>query len=135
MDAIRLSDLSFYAHHGVALEERSLGQRFVVDVRVDIDLRQASRSDGLDATIDYGLIWQAVREAVQGPPLRLIESVAERVAFLVLGRFSPVAGVWVRVSKPGAPIAGAANGIVAVEISRTRADLRADAELLGHESP
>ncbi len=120
--------MSFYAHHGVAAEERSLGQRFLVDVRIDVDLLEASRGDDLATTVDYSLLWEAIRDAVQGPPLHLIESVAQRVAMVLLHRFTPVAGVWVRLSKPGAPIVGAPNGIVAVEITRTRADLADDAE-------
>ena len=123
MDAIHLSAMSFYAHHGVAAEERSLGQRFLVDVRLELDLRAAAQTDDLDATVDYALVWETVRSAVEGAPLKLIESVGERVARAVLRRFDRVDGVWVRVSKPAAPIAGATTGGVAVELTRRRAEL------------
>jgi dihydroneopterin aldolase len=65
-------------------------------------------------------VWQAVRDAVEGEPVNLIETLAERVARTVLDRFAIVESVWVRVEKPGAPVAGAAAGLVAVEITRDR---------------
>ena len=123
VDAICLSGLSFYAYHGVAVEERSLGQRFVVDVRLELDLGPAGRSDNLELTVDYAELWQAVSAAVQGPPLKLLESVGERVAATILDRFERVGRVWVRLSKPGAPIAGASTGAVAVELTRERRDI------------
>ena len=135
MDAIHLSGMSFYAHHGVAPEERSLGQRFVVDVRLELDLRGAARSDDLGSSVDYALVWEAVRSAVEGPPLKLIESVGERVAETLLRRFRPVDRVWVRIGKPGAPIAGAPTGSVAIELSRHRADLGAAPDASTSDGP
>jgi dihydroneopterin aldolase len=119
-DAIELSGLAFYAHHGALAEERTLGQRFVVDVRLELDLRAAGRSDDLARTVNYADVWLAVREAVEGPPLNLVEAVAERVAAAILERFEPVDALSVRVFKPAAPIAGAVVGDVAVEIWRRR---------------
>ena len=124
MDAIHLWGLSFYAYHGVAAEERALGQRFVVDLRLDLDLGPAARSDDFGLTVDYAEVWGVVSAAVEGPPLKLIESVGERVADALLERFSRIQSVWVRLSKPGAPIAGASTGSVAVELTRARASVR-----------
>jgi dihydroneopterin aldolase len=120
-DAIVLRGLTFYAHHGALAEERSLGQRFVVDARLELDLAPAGRSDDLARTVNYADVWLAIREAVEGPPLNLVEAVAERVASAVLGRFDPVDAVWVRIFKPAAPIVGAVVGDVSVEIWRNRA--------------
>ena len=116
--------LAFYAHHGALAAERTLGQRFVVDVRLELDLRAAGRADDLTLTVNYADVWLAVRDAVEGPPLNLVEAVAERVADAVLTRFEPVYAVLVRVFKPAAPIAGAAVGDVAVENWRRRISVR-----------
>lgn len=120
MDAIELIGMSFYGYHGVRAEERTLGQRFVVDVRLELDLAPAGRSDDLERTVNYAQVWQAVREVVEGRPFNLIESVGEQLAANLLGRFEVVEAVRVRVAKPTAPIKGAQVGDVTVELTRTR---------------
>jgi 7,8-dihydroneopterin aldolase/epimerase/oxygenase len=119
-DAIFLEGLQFYGYHGVAAEERALGQRFAVDVELALDLRAAGRGDDLGASVDYGAVHERVRAVVEGPPRRLIEAVAEAIADALLAAF-PVEAVVVTVRKPAAPIPGAALGAAGVRIRRARA--------------
>ncbi len=121
MDRILLRDLAFFAYHGVKPEERTLGQRFLVDLELRLDLRAAGASDNLSLTVDYGQAYRVTREVVEGPGCQTIEAVAERVAAALLAHFPALREVVVRVKKPWAPIAGAHFGVVAVEITRTRA--------------
>jgi 7,8-dihydroneopterin aldolase/epimerase/oxygenase len=121
-DRILLRDLAFYGYHGVHQEEKRLGQRFRVDLALELDLALAGREDSLAATIDYGVAYRVVREVVEGPSRDTIEAVAEASAAALLDRFSQLEAVQVRVSKPGAPIAGAVVGLVAVEIERRRVE-------------
>jgi dihydroneopterin aldolase len=120
MDAILLRGLTFYGYHGARAEERALGQRFVVDLRLELDLRTAGVSDDLADTVDYSRVHRAVADVLEGEPRNLIESVAERIAAVLLDRFPPIRLVHVTVWKPGAPLAGATAGSVAVELSRAR---------------
>jgi dihydroneopterin aldolase len=124
MDAIHLQGMTFYGHHGVRAEERTLGQRFTLDVRLELDLGPAGRSDNVDETVNYAHVWRAVRDVVEGPPVDLIERLGERVAAALLEQFLPVRRVRVRVEKPWAPIAGAHLTTVAVELTRGRPDDR-----------
>lgn len=55
-DAIHLRGLEFYAYHGVLPEEQVLGQRFLIDMDMFSDLRQAGSSDQVGDTIHYGCI-------------------------------------------------------------------------------
>ena len=126
MDTIELRGLTFYGYHGAHDEEQRLGQRFVVDVRMGIDLGPAGRRDDLSLTADYGLIAETVRGIVEGPPFRLIEALAESIAAAILEGHALVAEVQVRVAKPSAPVAVAPTGLVAVEIRRRRATASAD---------
>ena len=119
-DRIILKGLQVFARHGVRPEEKRLGQRFVVDVRLELDLRAAGRSDDLSQAVNYAEVWQAIRDVVEGPPLNLVEALAERVAEAILARFELVDAVWVRIFKPAAPIVGAVVGDVSVEIWRER---------------
>lgn len=112
--------MAFYGYHGAREEERRLGQRFLVDVELRLDLAAAGRSDDLAQTVDYAQVYRAVRGVVEGPARRLIEAVAEGVADELLGRFAAVQEVRVRVRKPWAPIAGSQIGWVGVEVTRGR---------------
>lgn len=118
-DRIILSGLAFYGYHGVNPEERRLGQRFGVDVELEVDLGRAGRSDDLDDTVSYALVFDLTRAIVEGPARNLIEAVAEEVAATVLARTNATA-VTVRLTKPWAPIKGIVAGQVAVEIQRSR---------------
>lgn len=122
-DRIRLEGMQFYGYHGVHPEEQKLGQRFVVDVEVELDLSAAGRSDDLEHTVNYAELYRAVQAVVEGPSKRLIEAVAEAIAERVRaacghGRSGTVR---VRVAKPWAPIRGSVLSTVAVEIERTLA--------------
>ena len=102
-DTITLSGLRVRAHHGVYDFERENGQDFVVDLVVGIDLQPASTSDDVAATIHYGELAEKVAATVAADPVDLIETVAERVADLVLA-YPAAISVRVTVHKPDAPI-------------------------------
>ena len=120
MDRIELGGLTFYGYHGAFDEERRLGQRFVVDLRLGLDLSAAGRQDDLNQTVDYGKVAETVRAIVEGRPYRLIEALAEALAAAILTGYPLVSQVNVRVEKPSAPVAAAPSGLIAVEIGRTR---------------
>src|SRR3712207_5695455 len=79
-DRISLRGIAAQGHHGVFGFEREQGQRFVVDVVCNVDLRQAAATDDLQATVDYGALAQAVVADIEGSPLNLIEALADRIA-------------------------------------------------------
>lgn len=117
-DRIVIEGLEVWAHHGVLPHERELGQRFVVDVALEVDLAPAGASDALAETVDYGALAQAIHDRVAGERHDLLERVAERVAELVLDE-PLVRSVEVAVRKPSAPLTVAA-GEVRVEVRRSR---------------
>ncbi|GAA3600250.1 dihydroneopterin aldolase [Klugiella xanthotipulae] len=102
-DTITLTGLECFAYHGVFDHERERGQRFVIDVTVDVDLRAASRSDDLGQTIHYGELAEAVVASVERDPVDLLETLAERVAATVL-LSAAARATRVTVHKPDAPI-------------------------------
>lgn len=121
-DRILLVGLSFYGYHGVRPEERSVGQRFLVDLELELDLRRAGGSDDLADTVDYAAVGQVVREVVEGPPRCLLEAVAEAVAARLLDEFRTIDAVLVRVKKPLAALAGRRLEYAAVEVRRERSE-------------
>jgi len=117
-DSISLTGLRVFAHHGVYDFEREAGQEFVIDVTVWLDLAAPAASDDVAGTIHYGELAVEVTDAVRRDPVDLIETVAERVASVVLAH-DAASAVRVTVHKPDAPI-DVPFGDVAVSILRGR---------------
>jgi dihydroneopterin aldolase len=119
LDTLTLSGLEVFAHHGVFDFERENGQTFLLDLTVWLDTAGAAAGDDLVQTLHYGELAVEVAEAAAAEPVDLIETLAERVASLVLAH--PVARrVTVTVHKPDAPIP-VPFADVAITITRPRA--------------
>jgi dihydroneopterin aldolase len=103
LDTLTLTGLEVFAHHGVFDFERADGQTFLLDLTVWLDTVGAAEEDDLAQTLHYGELAVEVAEAAAAEPVDLIETLAERIASLVLAH--PVAQrVRVTVHKPDAPI-------------------------------
>ncbi|CAN1173403.1 Dihydroneopterin aldolase 1 [Linum perenne] len=122
-DKLILRGMKFHGFHGVKKEERSLGQKFLVDVDAWMDLRPAGESDQLTDTINYADIYRIVEEVVEGPAQNLLESVAERIARTVLVKYSVISAVLVKIGKPHVAVRGDVD-YLGVEILRRRDDDR-----------
>src|SRR3712207_922278 len=121
-DEILLEGMRFYAYHGVNPEEQALGQRFLVDVVLAVDLRPAGQSDDLANTVSYSAVYKIVRGIAEGEPRQLIEAVAEEIAGAILTGFPLVVRVTVTVRKPEAPMKGSMLDAAGVRITRSRHD-------------
>jgi dihydroneopterin aldolase len=120
LDTIVLEGMHFVGYHGTRSAENELGQRFVVDVALFCDLHAAGQSDDLAQTVDYSQVHDQVRAIVEGPPLRLTEAVAERIAAAILREQPLVQAVRVKVAKPNVRLGTTVLHGSAVEIVRER---------------
>ncbi|MET4584031.1 dihydroneopterin aldolase [Conyzicola nivalis] len=118
LDQIVLTGLRASAFHGVFENERRDGQVFVLDVTVHLDFAAAAAADDLESTIHYGVLAEEIVTAVERDPVDLIETVAERIAQVVLTHRAAQL-VTVTVHKPSAPITVPFDD-VAVTITRGR---------------
>ena len=116
-DYIRLQGMEFYGYHGALAAEKELGQRFIVDLALLMDLKAAGVSDDLGKTINYAEVYEVVKEVVTGPSYDLIEAVAEEIADRLLKEYQPLESIVVVIKKPEVPIAGVLKN-VEVEIER-----------------
>lgn len=96
---IELVGLVVFGRHGYLEEERRLGQRFLVDLRVDVR-GEAPATDQIEDTVDYRRLAELVREVFAGPERFLLEGLAGAIADGILERFPAVERAWVRVRKP-----------------------------------
>jgi len=118
-DAIFVNGLVLHAYHGVMPHEGKVGQPFVLDIVLDIDLTDASRTDKLRHTVSYELLVRTVSEAFCARRYRLVEAAAGAVADAVLERYPPPRSIRITVRKPHAPIAATFDD-VGVTITRAR---------------
>ena len=105
-DRIVLAGMAFEARHGVNDWEKEQAQRFEVDVELILRTRDAGTSDELAQTIDYREVYDAVRRVLEGPPVDLIETLAESIARDVLAANRRARKVIVRVRKPDVQLGG-----------------------------
>ena len=120
-DAIFVNGLVLHAYHGVMPHEGKVGQPFVLDLMLDIDLAEASRTDKLKNTVSYELLVKTVSEAFCARRYRLVEAAAAAgaVADAVLNRYPSIHSIRITVRKPHAPIAATFDD-VGVIITRAR---------------
>ena len=118
-DTVFVTGLALHAYHGVMQHEADVGQTFTLDIVIDIDLSEASRSDRLAHTVGYDQVVEVASRVFCAKRYRLVEAAAGAVAAAVLERFPRVARVRVTVHKPHAPIA-ATFADVGVTIVRAR---------------
>jgi 7,8-dihydroneopterin aldolase/epimerase/oxygenase len=118
-DAIFVNGLVIHAYHGVMPHEAKVGQPFLLDLVLDIDLADASRSDTVKATVSYEKLVETATEVFRARRYRLIEAAAGAVADAVLSAYPKVREIQVTVRKPHAPIAATFHD-VGVIVRRTR---------------
>ena len=117
-DRILLTGVRGSGRHGVLPEERITGQEFVVDLELALDLSVAAATDRVVATVHYGELAESVVAVIEGEPVDLIETLAQRIADVALAS-DLVDAVVVTVHKPSAPITVPFTD-VAVRIERRR---------------
>ena len=117
-DVIEIRGISGVGRHGVFAHERADGQPFTVDVKLELDTRAAAGSDRLADTVDYGKVAEQVHAAIEGEPVDLIETLAQRIAELCLAD-QRVGGCVVSVHKPSAPISVPFDDVVLTVVRRT----------------
>jgi dihydroneopterin aldolase len=84
MDSIFIKDLRTRGMHGVADEERTHAQEFLLDIAIDFDTRKAAQSDDLNETIDYNFFRNSAKDIVEHASFHLIEKLADAIAQKVL---------------------------------------------------
>jgi dihydroneopterin aldolase len=118
-DVMFLTGLLIHAHHGVMEHESRVGQRFILDIELALDLTDAANSDKLADTVSYAAIAETATRAFTARSHKLVESAAGVVADAILESFVRVTEIKVTVHKPHAPIA-ATFADVGVTLVRSR---------------
>ena len=118
-DIIFITGIVIHARHGVLEHETEVGQRFVIDLELSVDLGESSRTDRLADTVSYSNVVATATAAFKNVNYKLVERAAGAVADAVLATFPRISALKVTVHKPHAPIAATFDD-VGVSILRTR---------------
>lgn len=102
---ILLENVTFFANHGVFPQENKVGNIFVVNMKIELDLSRSCLSDELDDTVSYADIYAEVREEMMISS-KLIEHVAYRIIRRIKNKFPSVVTVELKLSKKNPPIEG-----------------------------
>lgn len=119
MDIIHLDGMVFYGYHGVFSQETELGQKFIVDLKLYLDLSEAGEKDDLTKGVSYADIYSIVKRIVEGNPFKLIEALGEAIIQDIFKEFSLVERAKIKVKKPEAPVPGIFN-YMGVTLDRER---------------
>jgi dihydroneopterin aldolase len=101
--SIEISGLSLYTRHGVSEAERELGQRLVFDISFELDECDATVTDRIEDTIDYGAVCEQVALAAQERSYKTLERLCSAVADRLIDRFG-AESLRVKATKPEPPI-------------------------------
>lgn len=117
---IEISGLSIYTHHGVSEAEREVGQRLVLDLRLELGETDATATDRIEDTVDYAEVCQLVTLIAQQRSHRTLERLVSSIADRLIADYA-LEGVWVKAAKPEPPIALPVDE-VSVEVWREPAE-------------
>ncbi len=101
---IEVSGLSLYTHMGVTEAEREIGQRLLIDLTLEVGEPDATLTDRVEDTVDYGEVCNVVALVAQQRTYKTLERFCTAVADRLLGDFE-IEAVSVKAAKPEPPIA------------------------------
>jgi dihydroneopterin aldolase len=108
---IEISGLSLFTHVGVTAAEREVGQRLLLDLRIDVGDCDATVTDRVEDTVDYGEVCDVVNLVAQQRTYKTLERLCAAIADRLIEQYD-VQAVWVKAAKPEPPLA-----LVVTEVS------------------
>jgi dihydroneopterin aldolase len=116
--SVDITGLSVYTHHGVSAAEQEVGQRLLIDISFELDQCDATVTDELEDTVDYGAVCEQVWLAAQKKSYKTLERLCSAIADHLMDHFN-VESVMIRATKPEPPIP-LPVGDVSVEVWKER---------------
>jgi dihydroneopterin aldolase len=101
---IEVSGLSLYTHVGVTAAEREVGQRLLIDLRIDVGDCDATLTDRIEDTVDYGQVCEIANLVAQQRNYKTLERLCTAIADRILAQWD-VNAIWVKAAKPEPPLA------------------------------
>ncbi len=100
---VEVNGLSLYTHHGVSAAERDVGQRLILDIRLELGEADATVTDRVQDTVDYGRVCEVAALVATQRSDKTLERLCAAIADRLLKDFDALA-ISVKTSKPEPPI-------------------------------
>ncbi|MFA7042834.1 MAG: dihydroneopterin aldolase [Bacteroidales bacterium] len=110
MDYLLINNMQFYAYHGVYEQEYKVGNNYLVDLKLGIDLSKACKSDSLEDTINYASVFDKVN-TIMKKPCKLIEHLAENICQELKASFPEIQNIEIKATKVNPPIQGQVDSV------------------------
>ena len=116
MGIIEIEEMEFYAYHGHYEEERVVGNRFLLDLRIEADCDKAAKSDRIHDALNYQIAYKIIREQMQEKS-HLLENIAKRILDALYENMKDIKKATIKVRKMNPPMGGQIKS-VSVTMSR-----------------
>jgi 7,8-dihydroneopterin aldolase/epimerase/oxygenase len=116
MGLIQIENMEFYSFHGHFKEERIVGNKFLVDLTVESDMKVPSETDNLKDAVNYQRVYEIVKQQMEVKS-HLLEHIAGRILDAIYSEMEGIKKATVKVSKMNPPMGGKI-GSVSVILSR-----------------
>ena len=118
MGLIQIENMEFYSFHGHFKEERIVGNKFLVDLTVETDMKIPAESDNLKDAVNYQRLYEIVKQEMEKKS-HLLENIAGRILNAIYAETEGIKNATIKVSKMNPPMGGKI-GSVSVVISRSK---------------
>ena len=102
---IELEDMEFYAYHGCFKEEQVVGNRFIVNIAVQVDVEKPSKTDDINDALNYVTVYELTKTEINKNS-HLVEHLTERILTAIYNKFDYIDWARVKVSKMNPPMGG-----------------------------
>jgi 7,8-dihydroneopterin aldolase/epimerase/oxygenase len=105
MGIIEIEGMEFYSYHGHYEEERIVGNRFLLDLRLEADCDIAAKSDNIRDAINYQVAYKIIREQMLEKS-HLLENIAQRILDALYKNMKGIKKATIKVRKMNPPMGG-----------------------------
>lgn len=116
MGTIEIEGMEFYAYHGHYEEERIVGNRFLLDLKIEADCDTAAKSDNIKDAVNYQVAYKIIREQMLMKS-HLLENIAQRILDALYQQMKGIKKATIKVRKMNPPMGGQIK-CVSVTLSR-----------------
>ncbi len=102
---IQLENIEIYAHHGVFAQETLVGNSFIINLKIKVDILKAVNTDSLEDTLNYGEIYKLIKTEMEIPS-KLLEHVGGRIIGSLRRSFPEIEEIELKISKRNPPTGG-----------------------------
>ncbi len=105
MGIIEIQGMEFYAYHGCFKEEQIVGNKFMVDLKLEADCEKAKISDNIHDAVNYQVAYEIVKEEIEKKS-HLLENIAHRILTRIFEKLDGVSTASVKIAKINPPLGG-----------------------------